>query len=182
MGDRARAEVFASFIWKTFPEAVSIADVAGGHGDLSYWLAIGGREPTIIDPRAARFPKWIQRDLRKRRLRGERTNPIRRVVASVEDVELGEFDLVVALHPDQATEPTILGCLASGVDFAIVPCCVFPLDQTRYTREGWVSYLVSLAPGIQSSRLPIRGANLAIFSKGSVEQLADELLRTVDSG
>ena len=120
--------------------------------------------------------------MRKRRLRGERTNPIRRVVASVEDVELGEFDLVVALHPDQATEPTILGCLASGVDFAIVPCCVFPLDQTRYTREGWVSYLVSLAPGIQCARLPIRGANLAIFSKGSVEQLADELLRTVDNG
>lgn len=71
MGDKARAVVFASFIWKTFPEAVFIADVAGGHGDLSYWLADSGRDATIIDPRAARFPKWIQRDLRKRRVRGE---------------------------------------------------------------------------------------------------------------
>lgn len=165
MGDRTRAEVFASFIWKTFPEAVSIADVAGGHGDLSYWLAISGRDPTIIDPRTARLPKWIQRDLRKRRLRGERTNLIRRVLASVEDVDLRDFDLVVALHPDQATEPTILGCLEGGVDFAVVPCCVFPVDQTRYTQEGWVDYLVTLAPGTQRARLPIRGANLVVFSK-----------------
>jgi hypothetical protein len=167
MGDKARAEVFATFIWKEFPEAVSIADVAGGHGDLSYWLAIGGRAPTIVDPRAARFPKWIQRDLRKRRVRGERTSPIRRLVARVEDVDLREFDLVVALHPDQATEPTILGCLASGVDFAIVPCCVFPIDQTRYTQEGWVNYLVSLAPGTRCVQLPIRGANTAIFSRAA---------------
>lgn len=165
MGDKARAEVFASFLWKTFPDAVSVADVAGGHGDLSYWLALSGRDPTIIDPRAARFPKWIQRDLRKRRARGEHTRPIQRVTARVEDVDLRHFDLVVALHPDQATVPTVLGCLASGVDFAVVPCCVFPRDHTHYSQEEWVDYLQSLAPGSQRARLPIRGANLAIFLK-----------------
>jgi hypothetical protein len=147
----------------TFPRAASIADVAGGHGDLSYWLALGGRDPTIIDPRAARLPKRMQRDLRKRQTRGERVNPIRRMVERVEHADLSQFDLVVALHPDQATEPTVLACVASGVDFAIVPCCVFPIGRTRYTQDGWVNYLTSLAPGSHRARLPISGANMVIY-------------------
>lgn len=164
MGDRDRAAIFASFVSDTFPRATSIADVAGGHGDLSYWLALSGRDPTIIDPRSARLPKRMQRDLRKRQHRGEQVNPIRRMVERVEHVDLSQFDLVAALHPDQATEPTVLACHASGTDFAIVPCCVFPLGQTRYTQEGWVNYLMSLAPGSCRALLPISGANLVIYS------------------
>jgi hypothetical protein len=165
MGDRDRAKVFAAFIRDMFPVAVSVADVAGGHGDLSYWLAIDGREPTIIDPRPARFPKWIQRDLRKRMTNGKQARPIRRVEARVEDSELHAYDLVVALHPDQATEPTILACRESGVNFAVVPCCVFPIGRTRYTQEGWINYLSSLAPGTRRARLPIRGASTVIFRR-----------------
>lgn len=36
------------------------------------------------------------------------------------------FSLVVAVHPDQATDPALEYALEAGAAFAIVPCCVFP--------------------------------------------------------
>lgn len=35
------------------------------------------------------------------------------------------FSLVVACHPDQATDPALEYALEAGLPFAIVPCCVF---------------------------------------------------------
>src|SRR5688500_5799224 len=128
MGDRRRFEVFARFLRTTFPTATTVADVAGGHGELAFWLADLGLHPTIIDPRPATFPRWIHRTLRKRALRHGRPLSIERRLASVEDVHLRRFDLVAALHPDAATEPAFRAAVAHGVDFAVVPCCVFPLD------------------------------------------------------
>ena len=79
---------------------------------------------------------------------------------------MGAFDLVVALHPDEATEPTLRAALSSGTDFAIVPCCVFPLDGVKRSRQAWVSYLASLAPDIQTTKLAISGANTVLWRKG----------------
>lgn len=166
MGDSRRFEVFARFLRSTFPTATTVADVAGGHGELAFWLAELGLRPTIIAPRPATFPRWIHRTLRKRAVRGGpgcQPASIERLRARVEDVDLRGFDLVAALHPDAATEPAIRTAVAQGVDFAAVPCCVFPLDGIRRSREAWVDYLASLADGVRMSALPIEGANIVLW-------------------
>ena len=159
MGDPRRFQVFARFLRTTFPAATTVADVAGGHGELAFWLAELGLRPTIVDPRPATFPRWIHRTLRKRARRTGRRLEIERLLAPVEDVDLRAFDLVAALHPDEATEPAVQAAVAHGVDFAVVPCCVFPLDGIRRSRAAWLAHLTSLAPGARVTTLPIGGAN-----------------------
>ena len=163
MGDPRRFEAFARFIHRTFPAAGTVADVAGGHGELSFWLAELGLRPVIVDPRPATLPRWIPRTLRKRAVRDGRPAGIERVIQRVEDADLGRFDLLVALHPDAATEPVVRKAVAQGVDFAIVPCCVFPLDGRPRSREAWLTDLMTLAPGARVSALPIGGANAVLW-------------------
>ena len=40
--------------------------------------------------------------------------------------DLADCDVLVGMHPDQATEPIVDAALAMGKPFAVVPCCVFP--------------------------------------------------------
>ena len=165
MGDPRRFEAFARFIHRTFPAAATVADVAGGHGELAFWLAELGLRPVIIDPRPATFPRWIHRTLRKRAVRDGRPAGIERVIQRVEDADLHRFDLLVALHPDAATEPVVRTAVAQGIDFAVVPCCVFPLDGLTRSREAWMAYLAALAPGARVSALPIGGANAVLWRR-----------------
>lgn len=165
MGDRSRFREFARFVGEAFPEAKAVADVAGGRGELAYRLLALGKEPTIVDPADRTFPGWIHREIRKRAARGGGIARIPRICSDVRDVDLATFDLVVAMHPDEATEPMLRAALAHGADFAVVPCCVFPLDGVRRTRAEWVEYLASLAPGIRRAELPITGANVVLWRK-----------------
>ncbi len=166
VGDVRRFREFASFIVRTFISAHHIADIAGGHGDLAYWLHELGRHAVIIDPREATFSRRrIHHALRKQAVRSGRLVSIERQRVLIEDVGLSEFDLIVALHPDEATEPALRAAVAHGIDFAIVPCCVFPLDGVRRTQEEWLHYLASLAPGVQVSKLPIAGANVVLWKR-----------------
>jgi hypothetical protein len=87
------------------------------------------------------------------------------VVAPVEDTDLRPFDLVVALHPDAATEPAVRAAVAQEIDFAVVPCCVFPLDGIRRSRAAWFTHLASLAPRACVSALPIDGANVVLWRR-----------------
>ena len=165
MGDKRRFHTFAAFICQTFPAAKTIADVAGGHGELAFRLFEHGKQPVIIDPRPTIFPRWIHQSLRKQTLRTGKRHGIERRQARVEDVDLQVFDLIVALHPDEATEPVIRTAIASCIAFAVVPCCVFPLDGISRSQEEWICYLEHLAPGIERGSLLIAGANSVLWWK-----------------
>ena len=39
---------------------------------------------------------------------------------------IARCDVLVGMHPDQATEPVVDAAIALGKPFAVVPCCVFP--------------------------------------------------------
>lgn len=165
MGDRNRALEFADFLHTTFPQSRCVADVAGGHGELSFWLKEFGHESVVIEPRDSRLPPKLARELRKRAVRTGVVTTISRIAARIEDVDLAGFDLVAGLHPDQATEPAIRAALAAGLDFAVVPCCVFAADESCYTRAEWLDYLVALAPGIRRDELPITGARTVLWRR-----------------
>ncbi len=165
MGDYNRFRRFAEFIESTFTEAHRIADVAGGQGELAFWLHELGKKPIIIDPRQTALPRRIRKTLRKKAVQRGRLARIDRLKKSVEEIDLSPFDLVVAMHPDKATEPTLRKAIEYDLDFAIVPCCVYPMDGKRRSSEEWIFYLASLGSGIRTGHLPISGANTVLWRK-----------------
>jgi hypothetical protein len=163
VNDRRRFRVFAEFIRGTYPAGARVADVGGSRGSLSWHLRVLGFHPTIVDVRDSRHPRWVHRELRKKSRDLGRLVGIPRLTAKVQDVDLSPFDLLVGLHPDEATEPLVRAALGHGKDFAVVPCCVFPLDGVRRSREGWLAYLASLSPEIRRAELPVQGANVVLY-------------------
>lgn len=117
MGDSRRFEVVADFVQRNFPPPQKTADVAGGQGCLSYILAQNGYDCSVIDPRKTDLSKK-ERQLSRRK--GIQFNRIRsKFNANMAE----EYDLIIGLHPDEATEEI---CQAAKVKPVIlVPCCKY---------------------------------------------------------
>ena len=84
-------------------------------------------------------------------------------------------DLIVGMHPDEATIEIILCAKANSKPFAVVPCCakVMP-GREKYkkgislgSRRRWVNKLRDIvgASQCQQTDLPIQGANTVLWSK-----------------
>ncbi len=166
VNDRRRFRAFANFIHDTYPDVKTIADVAGGHGNVAYYLYEFGYDATIIDCRETRLPGKMHRALRKLSVKRRKLVEIPRLVERVQDVDLRRFDLIVGLHPDDATEHALRTALKYDKDFAIVPCCVFPIDGVKRSTADWLEYLASISPDIMRATLPIEGANVVLYRCG----------------
>ena len=85
--------------------------------------------------------------------------------------------MVVALHPDQATEVAIRLALHLQKPFAVVPCCVyasdFPKRKLKHTQQPvrtyqeLLEYLQDLDPRIERSELDFEGKSTLLFMKPS---------------
>lgn len=115
MGDRHRFEVVASFVQRNFPPPLSIADVAGGQGNLSFILAQEGYKCTIIDPRNTDLSK------NERRMRSRKGIRFKRIRKEFTPEMAGNFDLIIGLHPDEATEAICQAAKTKPV--VLIPCC-----------------------------------------------------------
>ena len=123
MGDDRRFSVLADFVRRNFPpeRLPRVADVAGGTGLLTLELLRRGYKPVVIDPRRSGLPKSIRKQERKAALKtGKFLRPIF-LNRPVGQADLADFDLLVGLHPDEATEP--LAELAAEKPVVLVPCC-----------------------------------------------------------
>ena len=163
VNDTRRFRAFVEFIVEYFPRADSVADIGGGKGTLSFFLRELGVRSTIIDVRDANHSGWVYRALRKRSIKAGRLLEIPRIVAAVQDIDLSAFDLVVGLHPDEATEHIVRAANQHHIPFAVVPCCVFPIDKIKRSREDWMTYLTTLTPNTSEYELPIEGANKVLY-------------------
>jgi hypothetical protein len=85
-----------------------------------------------------------------------------------------DCDVLVGMHPDQATEPIIDAALSLNKPFAVVPCCVFPdLFPERVGVDGapvrsyaqFLEYLRSKDPGIETAYLPFRGRSRVLYKR-----------------
>lgn len=109
-GDEKRFEIVADFIYDRFGRKIKyIADVAGGQGVLSRLLNKRGYCSEVIDPRGYTL---VGVENRKQEYTADMAN---------------YYDLVVGLHPDEATREVAKSALVRPV--LIVPCCNF------WTRE-----------------------------------------------
>lgn len=111
-GDDTRFEVLAEYIYDNFGKTVKyIADVAGGQGCLARILNKKyNYEVDVIDPR-----HYILKGVNHRECE---------YVSDMADY----YDLIVGLHPDQATRPVVESAFSRPV--IIVPCCNY-WDKTR---------------------------------------------------
>jgi len=156
MGDERRGQVFAQFIVKQFPKAATILDVAGGKGQVARKLANKKRHVVVID----KHP----------RLEG-RSHPRIRYIKGwfTEDSEMPECDLVVGMHPDEATSEIVLYAVKHGIPFAVVPCCRKGRHSENLTYPGWLAKLKALARrtgyDTYEAGLKMRGMNTVVVGK-----------------
>ena len=104
-GDERRFEVLAQFIYNYFGNSIKyIADVAGGQGMLSRLLNKHyNYESEVIDPR-----HYVLKGVSSRE--------------TYYTPDMASFyDLIVGLHPDEATRPVAESAIYRPV--LIVPCC-----------------------------------------------------------
>lgn len=111
-GAEERFETVAEFIFNQYGRSIRyIADVAGGQGLLSRILTKKyNYECEVIDPRG-----FV--------LKGVANRPCEYTADMA-----GFYDLVVGLHPDEATRPVVES--AKTTPILVVPCCNF-WDTTR---------------------------------------------------
>jgi len=110
-----RHEVFADWLVAKVPSDVldrGVLDVAGGQGALSYYLTKKHNvRCAIVETKFRRGGKSTKFLTNVKRY------------SNLTDEALDQCGIVVAMHPDEATEMSIDA--ANAKFFAVVPCCVF---------------------------------------------------------
>ena len=132
MGDSRRFVEFAQLIARQFPVSMYrlVADVTG---ELNLELSRFGYHVVSFDG--------------QRRKNARRVNIRWRLFdQSIKD----EFDLVVGMHPDEATDVIIAEAAKRKVPFAVVPCCVRPTVTEFKTGNSlaWYNHLARYAEGL----------------------------------
>jgi hypothetical protein len=155
MGDSKRAPIFTAWLVKRFPPGrfPMVADLAGGKGGLSYELAAEGYRPTVFDTRrrasARKYPPFLRRDVDFLHFAPK------------------EFDLVVGMHPDEATWHVIRLAHETRSPFAVVPCCVMLPEEKRgkiiMSFDQWLNWLrqqaINLGFVVEQGQLKMSGKN-----------------------
>lgn len=158
MGDNRRFDLFAKHIERQFPHAknLKIADVAAGQGFLS--LALNEKGFTNITSFDKRYKKVRQlKDYRYKYFHWQ-----------IEE----QFDLIVGMHTDEATDHAILYAVKNRIPFTICPCCVKPNGKLFHGQHAfwpWVKHLKQMAESagfeIFESELPMSGRRWVLTGK-----------------
>lgn len=161
MGDSRRFEQFAELISKHFPPKYykSIADIAGGKGYLQIALKEKG------------YHNIITFDKRKKKKRAPFGNLNFRYQFFNSNIK-EEFDLLVGLHPDEATDVIITEAIKRNIPFIVCPCCVKPyaiMFNQQYNFTNWINHLkrIAIKAGyrIKENYLKMTGKNLVLIGK-----------------
>jgi hypothetical protein len=135
-GDPQRFDVLADYIADTYGRSVDyIADVAGGQGMLSRILNKHYRyHSEVIDPRGCALVGIPSR--------AEEFTP----------ALAGYYDLIVGLHPDEATRAVAEAALVKPA--IVIPCCNFWSDE-KLGRDELVDALAEYysAHGVEFERV-----------------------------
>jgi len=154
VGDPRRFDLFSSLIRQHFSLTAQIADVAGGKGYLQVALKEKGfTHITTFDKQ--RNPNKQRREYRW-----------------FDNSIIKPFDLLVGMHPDEATDVIIIEAAKRKIPFVICPCCVKPTIEPlwqSYTFQNWMTHLGQMAYGkgfkLQEVILPMNGRNKVLIGK-----------------
>lgn len=157
MGDSRRFDVFADFIQNNFQYCNRIADIAGGKGYLQTALRDRGYNVITFD---------------KRKGRKNRPGKFEFQYRYFDSTVKEDFDLMVGMHPDEATDVIIVEAAKRSIPFAIVPCCVMP-NKIAYWGDhnynDWIKHLKNVAYKlgyeVDEKQLKIDGRNLVLYGR-----------------
>lgn len=160
MGDRRRFDILARWLLDNFPphRYPRVADVAGGRGYLSLALSELGYRATVIDPRKTNLGRS---DIKRRR-----GNLFDRQVRPYKAIYADHYDVVVGLHPDEATEELVASAIVRPA--VIVPCCNYwrgpeahgTSSVAEMCRRWWRRHAIAW----RETRLQMSGKNLLLWA------------------
>jgi len=175
-----RARVFANWIVDKFGfeflKTGKILDIGGGRGDLSFELGTKlGLECIVVDPRPQKMKRWQVKFIKK--------NPSCNKARHIQDIfdssffnrnsiDIKTVNLIVGLHPDEATEPLVDTAVDLLISFCVIPCCVFSQDfpsrklkngNTPTSYEDFCEFLSEKTPGTEKELVPFIGKNRVLF-------------------
>lgn len=155
MGDTNRNIKFSQFIIKQFPKANSILVIADGKGELARKLANKGKIVRIIENK----PRWEGR-LHK--------NIIYQKGFFTADQEIKE-DLIIGMHPDEATGEILLAAKKQNKHFAVVPCCAVGRFSDKMKKTDYLQWMEKLQTlfRCKSYDLHIQGRNTVLYQNGN---------------
>jgi len=158
MGDPRRFDLFARLIKSIFSPTIYplIADIAGGKGHLQTALREHGFKPTTFDKRAYRKDRPGRFNYRYRYF----------------DDKINEtFNLLVGMHPDEATDVIITQAAKRSIPFAVCPCCVMPettILMQQYNYPNWLAHLRNVAERshvVSEYRLKMAGRAIVLIGQ-----------------
>lgn len=128
MGDSRRFVVFTKEIQNKFllKKYKKIADIAGGKSYLNYELKKIGYSVTTYDKRKVK-----------------RNNITFKYCYFNEKIK-DNHDLLVGMHPNEATDIIITQAAKRNIPFIIVHCCIKPTDTVlfqNYNYKTWIHHL-----------------------------------------
>ena len=147
MGDSRRFDLFARLILSRFPPARyrRVADVAAGKGHLQMALKEKGfEEVTSFDAGWRNAKRGQHRVINVSRAKKWLNHMRRNFGPEIQE----EFDLLVGMHPDEATDVVIVEAARRQVPFVICPCCVKPCALPflrNYKYADWIAHLTRSA-------------------------------------
>lgn len=155
MGDNKRGPVFASWVCKNFPNINNILDIAGGKGQVARKLANKKRNVCVIDAKPRFEGRHHPKIIYKSRWFSENININYKA------------DLVIGMHPDDATGEIIRYAIKHHLPFAVVPCCIRGRDSTNIPNfKLWVDHLSRIAKkagyNVSVDLLKMQGKNIVI--------------------
>jgi hypothetical protein len=157
MGDSRRFDMFAKLVKRNFnPRQYKfIADIAGGQGYLQLALKENG------------FENVLTFDVRRNRLR-KLNYRTRFFDESIRD----EFDLIVGMHPDEATDVIIAEAAKRKIPFVICPCCIKPTATVFWGSHAfgsWFDHLKRFAMKLgficTEEKLPMNGKSWCLIGR-----------------
>jgi hypothetical protein len=160
MGDKRRFDCFADFIAsRVSDKSVRIADVACGKAYLSWALKSRG------------FKHISPFELFPRRAAGGLVRRLGLQVRAFTPEIAKDFDLIVGMHPDEATDICLHGAATNGAMVFVVPCCIRPNQWTYWGARGnykdWISHLQTRSKeygmSLNEGTLPINGRSLVLY-------------------
>ena len=163
MGDKNRFKAFADFLLPKISKNARIADIAGGKGWLQAELRLRGFQNVCT------FDRYL--DTRRTK------NGVSWYCQSFFETDFAkDFDVLLGLHPDGATDTIIFSAAKYEKKFCLVPCCLtqnqIPFLRPRKIKgidafDIWCEHLISSAHvlGMQTKVdfLPISGRNKIIM-------------------
>lgn len=151
MGDSNRIKIMTDFVKRNYPKPriQKILCIADGKGELGESLHNAGYDVTVIDP-------VVKKSCKVRFIRNFFTD----------DFNAEDFDLLIGMHPDEATVPIIRVAKKFGKKFAVVPCCIVgPESENVGSYFNWLNKLRKIAgPNLRETDLQMFGMKRILFN------------------